>query len=453
MRTRKELVEAYLFVTRRIISSMMSTNPDALELPMRRSRYSVLGGILLALLIFAGFWVVGMFIPAGKDTWKVEGTIVLDTDTGTTYVYMREVLFPVKNMASARLISASEEVTEVESVDLKGVDRGWELGIDDAPAAIPDPKSLVGMPWQVCSAPDAYDDTERVSHVVVSASPADAAIGKRALIVDTGDDKYLLWNDMKLHVDDDAALIALGMEPDDAIPVSPVFVSAVNTGPDLKAPKIGKNGKDAGKVNGDDAEYGDFYTVGGQDYVLTPDGFAPIGEVSTLLLTDGEPGHPAEIPASVVEDTGTVDVEPNGFMRTVPKMESAAVDAVVCAVAENDEKVALAVHTDPPKAILDPKVFNPVNEFDETDTADHFWLPGGKGALVREVGSTGALDGTVYLLTDQGAKYALADDAASRLGFNKSEPTPVPASLVALVPTGPALDPNTVRQQVPFEIK
>lgn len=268
MRTRKELVEAYLFVTRRIISSMMSTNPDALELPMRRSRYSVLGGILLALLVFAGFWVVGMFIPAGKDTWKEEGTIVLDTDTGTTYVYMRKVLFPVKNMASAKLIAAKEEVTEVESIDLKGVDRGWELGIEDAPGSIPDPKSLVGMPWQVCSSQDAVDESERVSHVVVSASPADAAIGKKALIVDTGDDTYLLWNDMKHYVGKHADLIALGLDPSDAIPVSPVFVSAVKTGPDMRAPKISKKGKSAGKVNGDKADYGDFYTVGGQDYKI-----------------------------------------------------------------------------------------------------------------------------------------------------------------------------------------
>ncbi|ADD40696.1 type VII secretion protein EccB [Stackebrandtia nassauensis] len=453
MRTRKELVEAYLFVTRRIISSMMSTNPDALELPMRRSRYSVLGGILLALLIFAGFWVVGMFIPAGKDTWKKEGTIILDTDTGTTYVYMREVLFPVKNMASAKLIAAEEGVTEVGSVDLKGVDRGWELGIQDAPASIPDPQSLVGMPWQVCSARDAYDKTERVSHVVVSASPADAAIGKKALIVTTGKDMYLLWNNMRHHVKDDAALVALGMEPSDAVPVSPVFVSAVNTGPDLVAPKIKKNGKSAGKVDGVKRDYGEFFTVGDQDYVLTPDGFAPVGEVTTALLTEGEAPGPALTPASVIEKFGTTEIEPPGFPQAVPKMESAESDAVVCAVAKDDEKVTLAVHTDPPKAILDPKVFNPVNEYDETDTADHFWLPGGKGALVREVGSPGAQDGTVYLLTDQGAKYALADDAASRLGFREVKPTPVPASLVALVPTGPALDPETVRQQVPFEIK
>lgn len=453
MRTRKELVEAYLFVTRRIISSMMSTNPDALELPMRRSRYSVLGGILLSLLIFAGFWVVGMFIPAGSDSWKTEGAIVLDTDTGTTYVYMQGSLYPVKNMASAKLIAAEPTVSEVESIDLKGTPRGWEVGIADAPGAIPDPKMLVGMPWQVCSSPGAYDNTERVSHVVISASPAKAAIGKRALIVDTGDDKYLLWNDMKLAVDSDAALIALGMDPKAAIPVSPVFVSAVDTGPDLAAPKLDKDGKSAGKINGDKADYGDFFTVGGQEYVLTTDGFAPVGEVTAALLTDGEPTDATKIPASVVDDTGTAEVEARGFPQSVPKLDDAEAEAVVCAVAKNDEDVTLAVHTDPPTAITDPKVYNPFNEFDEADTADHFWLPGGKGAVVREVGAPGADDGTVYLLTDQGAKYALTSEAVQKLGFKDVKPTPVPASLVALVPTGPALDPETVRHQVPFEIK
>ncbi|MGH8792921.1 MAG: type VII secretion protein EccB [Stackebrandtia sp.] len=453
MRTRKELVEAYLFVTRRIISAMMSTNPDALELPMRRSRYSVLGGILLALLIFAGFWVVGMFVPKGNDNWKEEGSILLDTDTGTAYVYMQETLFPVKNMASAKLIAANSEVNEVESKDLEGAKRGWELGIDGAPPAIPDPESMVGMPWQVCSAPGPYDDTERVSHVLVSGSPADADLGEQALVVTAGEETYLLWNDKKHVVEEDTVLLALGFDPSDAVRVSPVFVSAVDTGPDLAAPKIKKSGDAAGDVGGIEAAYGDFFTAGGQDYVMTTKGLAPVGEVSAALLTDGETPGPAPIGATDVDEVGTTQIEPDGFPQDIPELAEAASESVVCAVAEEDEDVRLAVHTDPPKAIKDPKVFNPVNEYDEVETADHFYIPGGKGAVVREIGAQGAMDGTLYLLTDQGAKYAMPEDAMSKLGFKDVTPTPVPASLVALVPTGPALDPEAVRQQVPFEVK
>ncbi len=453
MRTRKELVEAYLFVTRRIISAMMSTNPDAVELPMRRSRYSVLGGAMLALLIFAGFWVIGIFIPYGNQNWKEEGHIVLNTDTGTVYVYMQETLYPVKNLASAKLIATDEEVSQVESADLDGVARGWELGIADAPAAIPHPDDLVGLPWQVCSAPGAYDNTKRESHVVVSAPTTDAKFGTSAVIAKTKDDYYLLWKDEKHLVDDTRSLLSIGLDPKRAVPASNAFINAIQSGPDLAAPKIKKSGKSAGEVAGEKAEYGDFFTTGGQTYVLSTAGLAPIGHTMLALLSDGETPKPRTISASELKDIGTADLEPTGFPQKIPKLAEVESDAVLCAVATKDASISFAVYADPPKAITAPTVYSPVNKDDEVDTAEHFWIPGGKGALVREVGNTDATDGTIYLLTEQGAKYALADDAVDRLGFSDVKPTPVLSSLISLVPTGPSLDPDAVRKQVPFEIE
>lgn len=451
MRTRKELVEAYLFVTRRIISAMMSTNPDALELPMRRSRYSVLGGTLLALLIFAGFWVIGMFMPTGNDNWKEEGAIVLNTDTGTTYVYMQSTLFPVKNMASAQLIAADSDVTEASNDDLEDEPRGWELGIPDAPPAIPEADSLVGMPWQVCSAEDFQDETERTSHVVISASPADAEVGEQALIVEAADVTYLLWNDRKHLVVEDTSLRALGMDASDAIEVDPVFASAVETGPDLVAPKIDDEDEEAEPVGGYESEYGDYFTAGGREYVLTVDGLARIGAVSSALLRDGESAGGTPISASDVDDVGTTVIEPVGFPQDIPDLIDVDDDATVCAVADGSD-VSIAVHTDPPKAITAPTVYAAFNEDDSTDTAEHVWLPGGTGTLVRDTGVPDAEDGTVYLITDQGTKHALTADAVDKLGFGDVEPTPVPATLLPLVPTGPALDPEEVRSQVPFDI-
>lgn len=453
MRTRKELVEAYLFVTRRIISAMMSTNPDAVELPMRRSRYSVLGGTLLALLIFAGFWVIGIFIPAGNDNWKQEGHVVLNTDTGTVYVYMQETLYPVKNLASAKLIAADDEVTQVESADLDGVDRGWELGIADAPPAIPAPEDLVGLPWQVCSAPGAYDNTKRESHVIVSAPTTDAVFDMPSVIVKTSDDYYLLWNDEKHLVEDTRSLLSIGLAPKQAVPVSNAFINAIQSGSDLAPPTIKKSGKDAGEVGGDDAEYGDFFATGGQTYVLSTGGLAPVGETTIALLSEGDTVEPRTISASELEEIGTANLEPADFPQKIPALADVETDAVLCAVATDDEPISFAVYDEPPEAVTAPTVFSPVNEDDEVSTAEHFWIPGGKAALVREVGTTSAKDGTIYLLTDQGAKYALADDAVDRLGFSKVQPTPVLASLISLVPTGPALDPDAVRKQVPFEIE
>jgi hypothetical protein len=78
-------------------------------------------------------------------------------------------------------------------------------------------------------------------------------------------------------------------------------------------------------------------------------------------------------------------------------------------------------------------------------TADRVVLAGGRGALVR----SGPVSPR-YLVTDEGRKYPLSgDDAAAALGYGGIPPAWVPAELLALLPTGPALDPGTARLPVP----
>ncbi|HYU84726.1 MAG TPA: type VII secretion protein EccB, partial [Kribbellaceae bacterium] len=67
------------------------------------------------------------------------------------------------------------------------------------------------------------------------------------------------------------------------------------------------------------------------------------------------------------------------------------------------------------------------------------------GALVQALPADGASapGATVYLVTDQGIRYALATrsgDAKTALGYGDVEPVQVPSSLLALIPTGPTLD-------------
>ncbi|MGC1209973.1 MAG: type VII secretion protein EccB, partial [Micromonospora sp.] len=58
-------------------------------------------------------------------------------------------------------------------------------------------------------------------------------------------------------------------------------------------------------------------------------------------------------------------------------------------------------------------------------------------------GGTGAPGSTVYLVSSQGIRYPLgtrSGDAMTALGYGGVAPVAVPASLLALVPTGPALE-------------
>ena len=67
-------------------------------------------------------------------------------------------------------------------------------------------------------------------------------------------------------------------------------------------------------------------------------------------------------------------------------------------------------------------------------------IPGG-GGLVRPQAAPGVGGDTLFLVTDAGVKFAVPSaSAASALGYRAGRAVPVPASLLGLLPTGPALD-------------
>jgi hypothetical protein len=75
-------------------------------------------------------------------------------------------------------------------------------------------------------------------------------------------------------------------------------------------------------------------------------------------------------------------------------------------------------------------------------TADQVVIPTGGGALVAAVAAPGAPPGTGFLITDLGVKYPLADEnVASVLGYGHMPAVGVPVGLLALLPSGPALNP------------
>jgi hypothetical protein len=83
-------------------------------------------------------------------------------------------------------------------------------------------------------------------------------------------------------------------------------------------------------------------------------------------------------------------------------------------------------------------------------TAEEVVVPQGRGALVRGIPAPGVEAGTtVYLVTDQGLKFALRDadnvKAMDALGYSGVRPLGVPAEILALIPTGPTLDPAAAR--------
>ena len=55
MRTRRDQVQAYRFVTRRIVSALLSGDPETNELPMRRLGMAVFGSVIAAAVVLGAF--------------------------------------------------------------------------------------------------------------------------------------------------------------------------------------------------------------------------------------------------------------------------------------------------------------------------------------------------------------------------------------------------------------
>lgn len=448
MRTKREQVQAHRFVIRRIVSGLVQGNPEALEFPMRRTAGSMIGGLAVALLVFAGFWVVGLIFGSADWRDKPEGAIVIDEEAGATFVYLDKALYPVENITSARLFlekGADAPVFQTSSADLLDVPRGDLFGIENAPDQVPPADRLVGLPWQVCSAPKRGNDKEQVSHITLSAPKADDRLRKEGLLVVAGEEYSVLWNDLRFAVGDPAMLAAIDFQADEAVSVDPVFLAGIRQGPEFKPPTIPGDG-DAHEIpEHDDAENGDFFKSADTVYVLTSMGFAKATHFDQMLLNNGVPPTPGQLPSTALEQVGTHklydhDLWPETLddLGEPPLSES----GVICAVYDSSDSDDVAIATYPPgkapDAITGASATTKESDADEVSTAEHVWTPAGKGALVREQGSESSAGGTVYLITGT-HRYGLAEDAVESLGYSGATPTPVPWSLVALVPEGPEL--------------
>jgi hypothetical protein len=202
------------------------------------------------------------------------------------------------------------------------------------------------------------------------------------------------------------------------------------------------------------------YRTGDQYYVLRERGLSPIGEVmARLLLADG--GEPTEISASVAGSLQINDrFEPDGFPYNMPQLRNTGTEpAMLCTAFRGQTVSGNALTTiemfDRPDGDLVAASTNlpPTRVGDDSvRLADEVLVPGGRGALVRLLPApdTPPANNPVYLINDQGIKYALPrenpESVQEALGYDGVTPVSVPSFLLALVPSGPALDPDAARR-------
>ncbi|GHJ46938.1 type VII secretion protein EccB [Catellatospora sp. TT07R-123] len=451
MQTKRDQLQAHNFVVGRMRSALLHGDADALETPTRRFSVAAFAGALVAGLIAAACGVYGLFFPGGDDGWRASGSIIVEQETGARYLYdpTTETLHPALNYASARLVAgAGAVVRTVSTRSLSGVRHGPALGIPGAPDDVPAPAELSSAPWLVCAAPGTAPSTTVVLGQDLPAAPLpeDQAV----LVATPAGQRHLIWHTRRLRVVDATASVVFGLDATRPVPVADTWLNAVPAGPDLRPPDLAGRGSAGPVVDGVATRVGQVLRIAAdatgsaEDYRLVlPDGLLAVPPtVAGLALADpanraaypgGEPRAIAVSSAGVVAaPRSAADLDFADLPQRPPTLLAPADlgGRSLCARTAVDgqarQDLVLAAVAGLPAAT--PR------RGDDSRAAEHIAVPAGGGVLAR----TGQAR---YLITDLGLAFPLSPGGATALGYDAAAAAEVPATLLALVPRGPVLDP------------
>lgn len=167
MVTRQDELNAYTFAKRRAVAAFLQPSSAGSDEGAPRPLRAVVPGLVAGALLLAGSGAYGMFRPVAPQGWDSPGAKVIVGKTSTTrYVVLttgrgphrRTRLHPVLNLASARLLLDPDDYGVVQVaddvLDAGGPTRGPVLGIPYAPDRLPGQEDA-GTPkrWAVCERP------------------------------------------------------------------------------------------------------------------------------------------------------------------------------------------------------------------------------------------------------------------------------------------------------------
>src|SRR5215813_2594405 len=103
MATRRDQLQSYQFLTQRTLSAFVMRETDPAQSPLRRGIGALFGGLMVAVLVAAGFGIYGLLTKTGANQWQKDGSVVVERETGAVFVYRQNRLNPALNFASAKL--------------------------------------------------------------------------------------------------------------------------------------------------------------------------------------------------------------------------------------------------------------------------------------------------------------------------------------------------------------
>lgn len=462
MATKKDLVEAYSFSRRRLVTAFVSGAPGGREVEPARPGRTIVGGLALAVLLAAGAAIAGVFSPTAPDDWKQQG-LIISRDTGSSYVIVEDSddpeLRPVLNSTSAALILGADVEPTLLSQDTIDEQRiGADIGIFGAPASVPTSGLLLDDGWTACTAAEAGIRLRLAAEPDVVPAPGAAVTvsngGEYFVVAPTADPSSPGAADPGAYVFPVPPQGAVGDQTDNllsaldvpttaqAIPVSREWINLFPTGAPLDWSSFGLSGfgttpsyaaeDEAGVLQ--DKLVGDLLVVGDDHLLLTDGGPVELSDFAATVYAN------VVTPADTVVTPKPVDAAPRvprgqddpladaHWPATLPTADVAEPCALL-ATAPGDVPVVHLAAAGPESAVGDLP--------SGTKDAD---VASGRGAYVLSGGWQDTDQGSPYLIDGKGrANPLLGDDAAERLGYAGYPVVVVPDTWVELFGCGVVL--------------
>lgn len=437
-------VSGHRFQLRRIECALLGE--DLYAVGRRRGALAV--GCALAIVVVLASVLLALQRPqAGLG----DAQIVMGQASGALYVRVGDTWHPVLNLASARLIAATNaDPRPVRESELTHTKRGALLGIPGAPQLLAQPLAISESAWTIC---DNDNDNEAATTVLVGTA-ADSSVRRvaadRALLVTppSGSPAYLLLQGRRAVVDMADAAVRHALHLPDRTPtrVSQTLLNAVPEAPPIAAPRISGAGAPAGSwlpgfpVG---SVLGITRASGAEYYVVLTGGIQRIGQVAADLLRfrDSQGStHVVAVAPDVIRAAPMFDGLPvSGFPDQAPSEIIAEPTTCVTwtPAAAGPADIAFLSGTGRPL----PPGRQPVAlaQADGRGPAvDAVYLPPGRSAYVtsRSLFGDNSRAATRYLITDTGVRFAIHDDdAAHALGL-PSAAAPAPWPVLSALPVG-----------------
>ena len=457
MATKKDLVEAYSFSRRRLVTAFVSGAPGGREVEPVRPGRVLIGGIALSVLLLAGAAIAGFLLGRPPAQWLETGSFIISKDTGEQYVVIRggddPILQRVPNYVSAQLLLGESELTPYTVRDkyIRTVQLGEDLGIEGAPAGLPSVDELVDDGWTACTASGVG------IKVAIQQAPAVEDLTGSAFLVSSGDAEWLIAT-APANGDEQGPAFRFPM-PEDATSASTIgnklgfgasatevdeeWLNLFRLGEPLEADSFGvtragepvpyaATGLDLSQYRIGDllqSSTGDYYLLGDEQVEPLEEFAGMVYDVvgSTAVQLDGDL---------------RADFDPAGYPDEWPVGLPAAVESgALCGVLHPglgvDPLVTLA--TDPTGAA------DPV-EADIPRGSHVVDVEPSAGAYVLSGSDTAADGGTPYVIDTKGEKYALGPQVPAYIGYGEVEPPLVPSTWLQFFENGVDLTTNKARR-------